>query len=77
MTGHNYKNGGKDRWHVTILRITDVITVAIRVMGLAVVFNEVFVAPRPIDAVAMGVAGFMVAGATGIDSLAGNLLNKK
>lgn len=68
------KSQTPDSWQVWTLRGTSVITLLIKLAGIILAINEAFFTKPPHDAVIFAIAAFMMAGATGIDSLVGSIL---
>lgn len=63
-----------DGWQTFILRATTIITLLIKIFGIGIAAHEAFLTKGPHDPVAFGLAAFMMAGATGLDNVVGNLL---
>lgn len=60
-----------------VVKGTAIITLVIKVFGLCMAANEAFLVNPPRDPVILGVAAFMMAGATGIDSLVNAIIGSK
>lgn len=61
-------------WQAFVVRATSIVTLVIKVIGIGMAGNEAFLVDPPRDPVVLGLAAFMMAGATGVDNLIGNLL---
>lgn len=63
------------RWQLFVLRCTNLLTLTIKAVGIAIAANEAFLTePQVRDPLAFGIAAFMMAGAQGFDNIVGNLL---
>lgn len=70
-------SGGVGNASEKIVRWTAVLTLIIKLFGLGMAANEAFLVDPPRDPVILGLAAFMMAGATGIDSFVNVLLGNK
>lgn len=60
-----------------VVKGTAIITLLIKLIGLGMAANEAFLVEPPRDPVILGLAAFMMAGATGLDSFVQAILGKK
>jgi hypothetical protein len=60
-----------------IARAASLVTLLIKLGGLALAGNEALFVQPPRDSVVFGVAAFMMAGATGLDNIIDNFLGRK
>jgi len=56
------------------VRTANIITTLIKLGGLAIATNEAFIVSPPRDAVVLGLAAFMMAGAQGLENLINNFV---